>query len=78
MFSDKRDLLVFHENELQKILIRLKLWEAFSLGQLRCHFCNELITNENFGAIFLKKDKQLGVSCGRPDCLEKIGSEIIG
>jgi len=78
MFSERRDLPAFHEKDLEKMLVRLKLWEIFSKGELKCHYCNEFITKDNFGAIFLTKEKKIDVSCGRPDCLEKIGSEING
>ena len=76
MFPDRKKLPAFHENDLEEILKRFKLWNKLENNQLRCILCGLTVSKINFGCIFLSKDGLVKVVCSYPECLEKVYKEI--
>lgn len=75
MYEERRKFPVFAQKELQRILDRLGLLEQMRNGELECWFCNETMSEQNFGAIFLVENV-VRVSCSNPRCLEQIPKVI--
>lgn len=76
MFRERQEFPVFHEKNLENILERFDLLEKLKNNELRCSICHVSISKENFGCIYLSKDKEIGVACSNPECLEKVYKEI--
>lgn len=76
MFVDRRELPVFHEDNLEVILNKLNLLEKMQRNELLCSICNVIITKENFGCIYLNKDNNVEVCCSNPECFKKVSEEI--
>jgi hypothetical protein len=76
MFRIRKKIPVFHENNLEQILKRFKLWKKFENNELKDAICGCVITRENFGCIFLTKDGTVKVACSNPECLEKVYEDI--
>lgn len=76
MFSDRKKLSVFHENNIEEILKQFKLWKKFENGNLKCSLCGSIISKENLGCIFLSRENTVNVACSNPECLEKVYGEI--
>jgi hypothetical protein len=76
VFSEIKEIPVFHENEQEIILKKLGLWEKIINGELTCFFCGDKITKENLGCIFIDKNKRFQICCSKPTCFEKISTEI--
>lgn len=78
MFRGRRELPVFEKKQLWDILERVGLLEKMLNGKLFCSFCKELVSEENFGALFIfHGTEEIGVSCNSPNCLKRI-AEVIG
>jgi len=75
MYEERRKFPVFKEKNLEKILGRLGLLQPMQNNELRCRFCDIVISKQNFGAIFLDEET-VRVSCFKHGCLEQI-SEVI-
>jgi len=56
-----------YDSELQSFLEKLGLWEDMKNGQLRCSFCNCVLTFANFGGIY-KENGQLKPFCQKTEC----------
>jgi hypothetical protein len=63
-------LLVFHEDETEKILKKLNLLEKVKRGEIKCPFCGKPITKENLGAIW-KKNGEIYLICEDLECISK-------
>jgi len=76
MMKDEKEIPVFLEKEIDIILNRLGLLEKFNKNELKCYFCDVLISRENFGCVFLTKENRMVVCCSNPECFEKVSMEI--
>lgn len=76
MFSDRKKFPAFHENNIEGILKRFKLWKKFENKELMCAICSSILFKENFGCIFLSKEGVVSVACSNPECLERVHEEI--
>ncbi len=76
MFPDRKKLPAFHENDLEEILKRFKLWKKLENRELTCAICGSILSKENFGCIFLSKESAVNVACSNPECLERVHEEI--
>lgn len=76
MLSDRKKLPVFHQNNIEEILKRFKLWKKFENSELKCVMCGSVISKDNFGCIFLSREGNVNVACSNPECLEKVYGEI--
>jgi len=69
--DDEYRLKVFHERDIDTLLTRLGLIEKIEKKELKCAICKKIITKENLGAIYKKKNKII-IVCDSIECLEKI------
>lgn len=67
----KKELEAIHKQDLEALLQNLNLLEDFWAGKIRCQFCSEMITTENFGAIY-SQNKKIVFSCSKLQCLAKL------
>lgn len=64
---------VFEERELHAILERVGLLQRMLSKTLKCAFCNDIISDRNFGALFATQGTdQTAVSCNRSECLRLV------
>ena len=76
MFPDRKKLPAFHENNIEEILKRFKLWKKLENKELTCAICGSMVSKENFGCIFLSREGAVNVACSNPECLERVYEEI--
>lgn len=76
MFSDRKKLPAFHQDNIEEILKRFKLWKKFWNNELECTICGSTVTKINFGCIFLSKEGIVNVACSNPECLVKVNELI--
>lgn len=76
MFRERRKIPVFHEKELEEVLEKFHLLEKMENNELKCSICNIIISQDNFGCLFLSKEGNVKVSCSNPECLEKVSMEV--
>ena len=72
MFPDRKKLPAFHENNLEAILKRFKLWKEFKNNELECAICGSTVSKDSFGCIFLSREGTVNVACSNPECLERV------
>ena len=70
----KKDLEAIHQQDLVTLLENFGLMDDFKMKKIKCNFCNNIISEINFGAIF-SKNKKIFFSCSKLDCLSKLSSE---
>lgn len=68
---NKKEILAFHEKNLEEILDKLGLLEEFKSKKLKCSICNKVITKENFGCIYPENGK-VKVCCSDLKCLNAV------
>lgn len=68
---NKKEILAFHEQNLEEILSKLELLEEFKNKKLKCSICNKIITKGNFGCIYPENDK-IKVCCSDLKCLNAV------
>jgi hypothetical protein len=68
---NKKEILAFHEQNLEEILKKLELLEEFKNKKLKCSICNKVITKENLGCIYSENGK-IKVCCSDLKCLNAI------
>ena len=76
MLPDRRKLPAFHENDLDKILLKFNLLEPLRQGNLVCSICKITLTRSNFGCIFIDQNGDIQTACSKPECLEKVSKEM--
>jgi len=67
----KKDLEAIHKHDLRDMLKNLSLLEDFDNQKIKCQFCNDIIQEGNFGAIYTQ-DKKIMFSCSKLECLNKL------
>ena len=72
MFPERKKLPAFHENNIEEILRRFKLWKKFENNELECAICGSTIFKDNLGCIFLSREGTVNVACSNPECLERV------
>jgi len=70
----KKDLEAVHKQDIKALLENWGLLADFEAGRIKCHFCGDVISGYNFGAIF-PENKQIFFSCSKLDCLAKLQSK---
>lgn len=56
-----------YDEDLKSFLIKLELWNDLQERQLKCCFCEKLITFANFGGV-IKQNGNLLVFCNKTAC----------
>jgi len=67
----KKDLEAVHRQDIKTLLKNWGLLDDFMTGKIKCHFCSEVVLENNFGAIF-PENKQIFFSCSKLNCLAKL------
>lgn len=61
-------LKAVHDDDLMTLLMSLGLLDKLRDGHCSCHFCHQVITLENLGAI-IPISGEIAFSCDAPSCL---------
>lgn len=72
--TNKKEIEAIHKHDLEILLQNLNLLDVFRSGKIKCQFCNEILKNENLGAIYSEQKKIL-FSCSKLECLTKISKK---
>jgi len=67
----KKEILAFHEQNLEEVLQKLELFDDFRDKKLKCSVCNRILTKENFGCIY-PQNNNIKVCCSNLRCLSEI------
>ena len=70
----KKDIEAIHKHDLKAILQNLDLLADFDVQKIKCQFCDNIIQEDNFGAIY-SKNKKILFSCSKLECLSKLPKE---
>lgn len=70
----EKEIQGIYDADLPKLLADLGLKEDFDDGKIKCDFCGEIITLENFFGIFSDGEK-IKFSCNKEICRVKIPKE---
>lgn len=68
---DKKEIEAIHKHDLEILLQSLNLLDDFRAGKIKCQFCNDILRDDNFGAIYPEQNKIL-FSCPKLECLAKV------
>ena len=66
-FEGKVTIKAVHDTDLNSFLEKLGLMEDMKNGQLRCSFCDCVLTFDNFGGVY-KENGQLKSFCQQTEC----------
>jgi len=70
----EKEIQAVYDEDLSKLLTDLGLKEDFDSGKIKCAFCGDIITLENFFSIFSDGEK-IKFSCKKEDCRVKVSKE---
>jgi len=62
------------DDDLIQFLASIGIKDALERGELRCHFCNEVVSFDSLQAV-IPLGKHVGVLCSKMDCLNKMEPE---
>jgi len=71
----KKEILAFHQQDMEKILKNLGLWEDLISGKLRCNICNVEIDKNNLACIY-PLDEEIKICCSNLNCLNRVRNLI--
>jgi hypothetical protein len=69
--GDKKEIDAVHKHDLESLLQNLNLLSSFRDGKIKCQFCNDVLREDNFGAVYPEKNNIL-FSCSKLECLAKV------
>lgn len=69
--KQKKDIEAIHKHDLRIMLQNLGLLGDFDAQKIKCQFCNDMICEDNFGAIYAQ-DKRIMFSCSKLECFNKL------
>ena len=69
--KDKKEIEAVHKHDLEALLRNLNLLDSFRAGKLKCQLCNDVLRDDNFGAVYPEQNKIL-FSCSKLECLAKV------
>lgn len=72
--EEKKEIEAIHKHDLEILLQNLNLLNNFRAGGIKCQFCNDVLRNDNFGAIYPEQKKIL-FSCSKLECLAKVSKK---
>lgn len=67
----KKDLEAVHRQDVKTLLENWGLIDDFNARKIKCRFCDDIVAEHNFGAIF-SQDKKIYFACSKLDCLAKL------
>jgi hypothetical protein len=68
---NKEIIKAVHDQDLEKFLNKLGLWEKLQQGLLKCEICGKTITFNNIQGIYKEKNK-IKFVCDTPTCYKKL------
>jgi len=70
----KKEIQAIYGEDLPKLLTDLGLKEDFDNGRIKCDFCGETITLDNFFSIF-SDGERIKFACNKENCRIKVSKE---
>lgn len=67
MKTERKPFKAVYDEELIPFLKKLHLYSRIMEKKIKCHFCKDVITLDNFGGVFRKND-EIKVFCNKPEC----------
>ncbi len=74
MIKPKKNLQAVHFRDIDELLKSLELLDEFNDEKLKCHFCENIVSKNNFGAVFPREETIL-LACSKLECLTQIEQE---
>jgi len=74
MMTPKKELEAVHKQDIKTLLENWGLLADFETGKIKCRFCEDVILERNFGAIF-PENRQIFFVCSKLDCLAKLSTK---
>lgn len=70
----KHRLHAIYDDDLLHFLESLGLKNAIESGDVRCHFCNDIVSLDTLQAVF-PIGNHIGVSCLKQECIKRLEPE---
>lgn len=70
-FFRRTHIKVVHEEDLQRLLKSLGIYDGIEQGDFTCMHCNEVITLDNLWGL-LRRDEIIHVICSNAECISKL------
>lgn len=70
----EKEIQTIYDEDLPKLLTDFGLKEDFDNGKIKCDFCDDIITLENFFGIF-SDGERIKFSCKKESCKVKVSKE---
>lgn len=64
----RKPIKAVHSADLQNFLTSLGIWDDIQNGRMTCAVCGDVITIDNFQAVFPEEGKIRAI-CNKPDCM---------
>ena len=68
--SERIEISAVHDEDILKLFESLGLLKKFNEGVIRCKFCGDVITLDNFQCIY-PKDDEIAFCCSKIECYEQ-------
>ncbi len=68
MEQDNKQVNAVHERDLDNLLTRFGVKEKFDAGQIRCKFCDVVVSKENIHSV-LPESGEVSIICDKPECI---------
>jgi len=69
--KDKVKIKAIYDSDLESFLKKIGFLEDIQKGQLKCSFCNCVLTIDNFGGVF-KENGKLKPFCQKTECYMEV------
>ncbi|MDD5017522.1 MAG: hypothetical protein PHO15_05445 [Eubacteriales bacterium] len=70
LLMNKGELHVVHDSDIEDLLKSIGCLEKYKEGRLKCMYCNDTITFENFQCI-IPSGKEILFCCSKYECYKK-------
>jgi hypothetical protein len=70
MVSNRRQMSVVHDRDLDDLIDALGLRSRMYAGELRCAVCNTTITRDNLGGVYAERGQVLAL-CDSRSCVDE-------
>jgi len=71
---NEKKIQAIYAEDLPKFLTDLGLKEDFDNGKIKCDFCGDIITLDNFFSIF-SDGERIKIACNKENCRIKVAKE---
>lgn len=73
--NNEGKLQVVHDDNLLKLLENLQLSGKLNRGELKCKFCQTIISFDNLAAVFPESDT-IKIVCNSPECVLELSNYL--